>query len=266
MTARSIRIAGNIGLPFSDNGFVNLSFEYGEADATDRSVQRDDAAALIAAGNTAVANPAQIWGSPKINDDLKIFANVGLDLGGGKEFYAHGNYATKNVDGGFYFRNPNTRGAVFSPLTGATDSLLIGDLFAAGVTADDGMGRPARTVTVTNDVPDPAALAEVFAREQCFSFQEVFPGGFTPRFGGDVSDAFAYAGVRGEMGNGLRYDLSLGAGRNEVDFFIRNTVNASLGPATPTAFDPGAYIQLENAVNLDFGYSLNDANQHRLRW
>ncbi len=248
-------LAGNVGLPFSDNGFMNLSFEYGEADATDRSVQRNDAAALIAAGNTAVANPAQIWGSPEITDDLKLFANMGLDLGGGKDFYAHGNYATKTVDGGFYFRNPNTRGAVFSP-SGTTD-LLIGDLFAAGVTDDDGLG-PCPQVTVTNDVPDPTALAEVFAREQCFSFQEVFPGGFTPRFGGDVSDISAYAGVRGEMGNGLRWDFSLGAGRSEVDFFIRNTVNASLGPATPTAFDPGAYIQLENAVNLDFGYSPTD--------
>ena len=48
------------------------------------------------------------------------------------------------------------------------------------------------------------------------------------------------------------------AGRNEVDFFIRNTVNASLGPATPTYFDPGAYIQLENMYNLDFGYSPTD--------
>ncbi|NNF52653.1 MAG: TonB-dependent receptor [Gammaproteobacteria bacterium] len=248
-------IAGNIGLPFSDNGFVNLSFEYGEADATDRSVQRNDAAALIAAGNTAVANPAQIWGSPDVMDDFKSFVNIGLDLGEGREFYAHGNYATKTVDGGFYFRNPNTRGAVFSGDGGGT--LLIGDLFAAGVTGDDGMGA-CPTVTIMNDVPDPTALAEVFARDQCWSFQELFPGGFTPRFGGDVSDVSAYAGVRGEMQNGLRFDVSLGAGRSEVDFFIRNTVNASLGPATPVSFDPGAYIQLENSVNLDFGYTPTD--------
>ena len=46
-------IAGNIGLPFTSRGFANLSFEYGEADATDRSVQRNDAAGLIAGGNTA---------------------------------------------------------------------------------------------------------------------------------------------------------------------------------------------------------------------
>ena len=53
-------IGANIGLGLGTGGFINLSGEYGESDATSRSVQRDDAAALIAAGNTAVADPAQI--------------------------------------------------------------------------------------------------------------------------------------------------------------------------------------------------------------
>ena len=245
-------VAANLGLPLTDAGYANFSFEYGESDPTSRSVQRDDAAALIAAGNTSVANPAQIWGSPLIEDDIKFWGNLGLDLGNGNFAYAFGNHSEKFVDGGFYFRNPNTRAAVFSGDGG--DSLLIGDLQLAetGVSA----GCPA--VPITNNIPDPTALAEVFARDECFSFQEIFPGGFTPRFGGEVSDQSLTAGVRGEMDNGLRWDFSVGAGRNEVDFFIRNTVNASLGPATPTSFDPGAYTQLENMVNLDFGYSPTD--------
>lgn len=245
-------VAANLGLPLTDSGHANFSFEYGESDATDRSVQRDDAAALIAAGNTAVANPAQIWGSPEITDDLKLWMNLGLDLGGATSAYAFGNHSSKHVNGGFYFRNPNTRAAVFSGDGG--DSLLIGDLQLAetGVPA----GCPA--VPITNNIPDPAALAEVFARDECFSFQEIFPGGFTPRFGGDVSDQSLVAGVRGEFDNGLRWDFSAGLGRNEVDFFINNTVNASLGPATPVNFDPGAYTQFERMVNLDFGYSPTD--------
>jgi len=114
-------------------------------------------------------------------------------------------------------------------------------------------------LTGTNGlIPDATILGQVQADPNCFSFVEMFPGGFTPRFGGDLSDIAGTAGVRGELGNGLRWDLSVGAGRNEVDFFIRNTVNASLGSATPTAFDPGAYIQLENMYNLDFGYSPTD--------
>ena len=44
--------AGNAGLPLGETGFANLSLEYGNANPTDRSVQRLDAAALAAAGNT----------------------------------------------------------------------------------------------------------------------------------------------------------------------------------------------------------------------
>jgi len=41
-------------------------------------------------------------------------------------------------------------------------------------------------------------------------------------------------------------------GTNESDFFIKNTVNASLGPDTPTTFDPGAYTQTDTNLNADF--------------
>ena len=259
-------IAGNLGLPLTDAGFANFTFEYGETDATDRSIQRDDAAALIAAGNTAVANPAQVWGSPEIADDLKLWANIGLDLGNSAELYAHGNYVSKTVDGGFYFRNPTNRGGVYAgPLVdsaGAEDpngiaSVRVGDMDGldtggacpAGIPLSEGGGL----------IPDPTILAAVTADPNCWSFVELFPGGFTPRFGGELNDVAGTAGVRGETSGGLRWDFSVAAGRNEVDFFIRNTVNASLGPQTPTAFDPGAYIQLDNMYNLDFGWSPTDS-------
>ncbi|MEO0616070.1 MAG: TonB-dependent receptor [Pseudomonadota bacterium] len=244
-----LTLSGNLGLPLGDDGFVNLSLEYGETDATDRAIQRDDAAGLIAAGNTAVANPAQIWGSPEVTDDIKLWANFGADINDSAEFYGHANYAGKTVDGGFYFRNPNTRGGVYSADGGAT--LLIGDL-----TPNDGNACP--TVTITDNVPDPTALGQVFNDPNCFSFQELFPGGFTPRFGGDVVDYSIVGGLRGELDNGLRWDASFGYGFNEVDFFINNTVNASLGPATPTAFDPGLYAQTDLNFNFDVSYALND--------
>ncbi len=251
----TVSVAANLGLPLGENGFFNFSVEYGSSDATDRSVQRDDAAALIAAGNTAVRNPAQIWGSPEIEDDIKLWANFGHVTGGGKQFYGHANYVTKTVTGGFFFRNPNTRGSVFSGDGGST--LLIGDLLDAqdGV-LDGSAGCP--TVAVTNDVPDPAALAQVFADPNCFSFQEMFPGGFTPNFGGDVVDAAILVGFRGTTGGGLNWDFSASSGSNEVDFFIFNTVNASLGPNTPTSFDPGLYKQEDLNFNFDISYAIND--------
>ena len=72
----SLTLATNIGLPLSDAGFANFSFEWKEADPTSRSTQRGDAQGLIDAGNTNVRQPAaQIWGSPEISDDFKLFGN-----------------------------------------------------------------------------------------------------------------------------------------------------------------------------------------------
>jgi iron complex outermembrane receptor protein len=246
--------AGNTGLPLGPHGFLNLTAEYADSNLTDRSVQRDDAAFLASVGNTHVKNPAQPWGSPTIKDDIKVWANTGYLFGGGQQLYALGNYVSKTVTGGFYFRNPNTRGGVFSSDGGAT--LLIGDVLDARDGVRDGSAR-CPVVRVTGGRPDPVALARVFADPNCFSYQELFPGGFTPQFGGDVKDYSAVAGIRGQTKGRLSWDLSGGVGSNEVHFFIFNTVNASLGPDTPTSFDPGLYKQDEVNVNLRLGYPLN---------
>ena len=237
-------VSGNIGLPITSDGFFNASFEYGESDDTDRSVQRNDAAALIAGGNTAVKNPAQIWGSPEVNDDIKTIFNMGVAVSDSAEIYAFGNYAYKEVDGGFYFRNPDTRAAVFSPDDGVTR--LVGD-----ITGD--MSGNCPVVPVGDD----QALQDIIANPDCFVFNGQFPGGFTPRFGADVKDASLIAGLRGNLDSGINYDVSASFGWNDSDFFIYNTVNSSLGPNTPTSFDPGDYTQTEYNFNADFGYGLD---------
>ena len=245
-------VAGNVGLPLGANGFANLSLEYGNADPTNRSVQRADAAALIAAGNTDVADPAQIWGNPTIEDDLKLFGNFGSLLGSGLQFYGHTNYASKRVTEGFYFRNPNNRANIYSLDGGET--LLIGDRLAA-----QGMGSAnCPVVRITDDVPDQAALAQVAADPHCFSFREIAPGGFTPRFGGVVTDMSAVAGLRRVADSGLTWDASASYGSHESDFFFQNTVNASLGLDTPRDFDPGLYEQEEVNLNFDVSYAASD--------
>ena len=248
-------MAGNVGLPLGSLGFANLSAEYGNSASTSRSVQRSDAALLTSVGNTHVRDPAQIWGSPKIEDDYKLWGNFGYLLDGGTQLYAHANHASERVTGGFFFRNPNTRDAVFSANGGET--LLIGDaLDASDEVVDGSAGCP--TVRVSRGLPDQAALAQVLADPNCFSYQEMFPGGFTPQFGGDVTDGSLVTGVKGQTAGGLLWDVSAGYGSNEVDFFIFNTVNASLGPDTPNEFDPGLYRQEELNFNIDFSYAAND--------
>ncbi len=246
-------IDGNIGLPFTDDGFVNLSFQYKNADATSRSVQRPDAQGLIDAGNTAVADPAQIWGNPEIRDDITLFGNVGLDLGNDKEFYMFGNYSERDVTGGFYYRNPHNRGNVFSVDGGQT--LLVGDLDGVG----QGIECPTVNITTGNvlEQSDYALIADnsTAVGQNCFAFNEMFPGGYTPLFGGNIVDTALTIGTKGEIKGGFLdealYDLSGSVGRNASTFFLSNTVNPSLGPDQPAdhKFQTGSYIQLEKTFN-----------------
>lgn len=267
-------ISANYGMALGDNGFVNVTGEWREADGTFRSQQRGDAAALIAAGNAAVGSIdvntvttdfVQYWGQPDISNDWKIFVNSGFEISDNAELYLFGNYAERTGEGGFFFRNPTNRGGVYAGPTvdanGNLDptggpSVLVGDLDGLGVGGACPAGIP---LTAGGGLlPDPTVLAAVAADPNCFSFVETIPGGFTPRFGGDLTDYSIVGGIRGEldMGTGLSYDISLSRGENDADFFINNTVNASLGPNSPRNFDPGAYTQTETNFNFDLGYAL----------
>ena len=267
-------IAWNQGLPLGENGFLNLTAEFGETDATSRSAVRDDVASLITAGNTAVAdqsvntieggNKPQIWGQPEIKDDTKLFFNSGFELAEEAELYAFGNYATREVDGGFFFRNPTNRAGVFAgplvdPVTGVADpngvkSVLVGDL-STNNTGDCPAGIP--LTSGGGLIPDPTVLAQVTGDANCFSFVEMFPGGFVPRFGGTSTDKALVFGVRGQLEGGLGYDISYSYGQNKNEFSIRNTINASLGPNTPTSFKPGTYTQTDSNFNADFNYAIS---------
>ncbi len=254
---QTTQFAANLGLPLTDAGFFNLSAQFKDADPTSRSIQRGDAADLIAAGNTDVRTPAvQIWGAPKIRDDFTIWANAGLELDNNGEAYVFGNWSEREVEGGFFFRNPNTRPGVFSIDSGAT--LLVADLtFGSN---DDGIACP--TVPIVNDVPDPTQLGLVLADPNCWVFSQIAPGGFTPQFGGQVVDASITGGFTGELDSGIYYDISASYGRSNVDFFINNTVNGNLAGRddTPRNFRPGSYIQSERSANIDVSIPVDVAS------
>ena len=263
-------LSGNVGLPLGESGFLNLTGEYGNADPTDRGVQRNDAKKLIASGNSHVRTPAQIWGSPTVSNDFKLWANSAYVFRDNLSFYGHGNYASKQVEGGFYFRNPNTRSGVFNTGSG---QLLVGDMLDAVDGEDDGSAGCPEVRVVDGLVADMAAWEEVLTNPNCFTFQKMFPGGFTPQFGSYISDASAVAGLRGTSGR-LSWDASAAFGNSSLDFYMYNTVNASLGPDQPCSdkgtspavpdqpctayFNPGIYDQLETNLNVDLSYAVND--------
>ena len=246
----AMTIAANVGLPLSSLGFANLSFEWKESDPTSRSAQRGDAQGLIDAGNSDVRQPAaQIWGAPEISGDFKLFGNFGIDLGNGSEAYAFGNWAERQVEGGFYYRNPHTRGGVFRGpvLADGTPTVKVADL------TSDGTGN-CPVVRIVNNSPDSAALAAIRSDPNCYSLIERFPGGFTPQFGGYVHDLSLAGGVRGDLDSGWFYDLSATVGRSNAQFYIYNTINPQLlwqRNEIDVYYDAGAYTETDRVLNFD---------------
>ena len=264
---RTFSVAGNVGVPLGANGFGNISMEYGTADPTNRAIQRQDASDIINAGNTNLRDTAQVWGSPRNNHDFKLFANFGHLFDDRYQLYGHGNYASRKVTGGFYFRNPHTRGGVFrGPVVDGNRTLLVGDRVWADTAPTSKDPPPGREpgaggcpiIPIVDNVPDAGALSAVEADPNCFTLHSRFPGGFTPQFGGDLIDRSLVGGLRGFASNGFTWDASASIGTSEIDQFIFDTVNASLGSDTPTSFRPGVYRQEETNLNFDVTYPLND--------
>lgn len=269
-------VAANLGLPLGDRGFVNITGEMRDVEGTVRSVVRNDVAFAAANGyspvsdfqaiNTYTGEAPQYWGQPDVDDDAKLFLNAAFEINDNLEVYAFGNYAERAVTGGFFYRNvvggpSGQRGGVYKgptvdPTTGlASDSgvpsVLVGDL-DGGSSCIDGIPLGGSGGVI----PDPGLLASVSADDNCFSFIETIPAGFVPRFGGTNEDTAFAIGARGsfDVGTGLNYDLSAQRGSNKTEFYIRNTINGSLGPNTPRDFVPGGQEQTETVYNLDLSY------------
>jgi iron complex outermembrane receptor protein len=164
------------------------------------------------------------------------------------ELFGNANYNNKEATGGFYYRNPSNRGGV-----NASD----GNLLFADLTAD-GSGNCPTDIPATAAGLSSAEFTAAAARAECFNFAELITGGFTPNFGGEVTDTALLLGLRGGDEGEFNWSVSAYYGKNEADFFINNTVNASLGANTPRNFNPGAYEQQDINLNADFSMPLSD--------
>jgi iron complex outermembrane receptor protein len=227
----SWKVAGNIGLPLTDNGFFNFSFEVVDNEQLSRGFQPAAAQAAIDAGipNVGTDSPypgddlAQTWGRPE-NNGVRTAWNAGIDINEKTEFYLFGNYAETEHVYRFFYRAPNQAGTL-SP--------------------------------VPIDPTDPS--------KGNFCWCDEFPGGFTPYLEGDITDFSVIGGLRGEFANGMLWDISLNYGNNEVDYTLWNSMNGSFGPESPLVtkttpleeedinFNADFSMPLRNNVNLAFG-------------
>lgn len=90
----------------------------------------------------------------------------------------------------------------------------------------------------------------------------ILPAGFTPFLDGDQTDLSFSTGLEGDLANGTFFDISIGYGENELDYFLNNTVNPSLGLVNGQIpqmdFNVGGYKQEEVTLNADFSIPVGE--------
>jgi iron complex outermembrane receptor protein len=205
-----------------------------------RGIQRADAQALIDGGTPDVGTDApfgdspfvQTWGRPETSG-VRFFLNSGFDISSTAQLYARFGLADTEGRYRFFYRSP-THSTFTTPLP-----------FGAGCAVCD---------------PDADPADERSLRDQGFAG---LLGGFTPFLDGDQEDSSFIVGIDGEFDSGLLYDFSYSFGRSELDYFLNNTANPSLGPGDlqslpQMGFDVGAYAQEEINLNADFSLAVSD--------
>lgn len=102
--------------------------------------------------------------------------------------------------------------------------------------------------------PDSTNAFDITSVFPDFDLRDIYPAGFSPQFGQEDVDKSFVVGMRGVLSPVLNWDLSAGYGSNNIDYNMSNSINASLGPQSPTTFEIGSLRQSEINVNLDFAY------------
>ncbi|MFT4671654.1 MAG: iron complex outermembrane receptor protein [Pseudohongiellaceae bacterium] len=230
-------IQGNIGLPLGEDGFVSISGEIVEADRTVRAEQYCQSWFCVdpalpgynpnAAYTTFTEDPTFQAGVATANAAgvSEVVQPWGQPQSEAVRLFVNAGYQLDADTEAYGYAN-------------YSDSSADGNFFyrypGNGVIED--LRRPDGSI---------------------YSPLDIFPGGFTPQFKGDVIDFSLVGGLRGELDNGLTYDFTGRTGSSEVRYNLFNTVNPSLGDAlgqanTPTNFRPGDLINEETQFQADF--------------
>jgi iron complex outermembrane receptor protein len=106
---------------------------------------------------------------------------------------------------------------------------------------------------------NPSTNADIYETTPAFpgfNLNNLYPAGFTPREGEHCNDEQIVAGVRHNGSDRFTWDVSASYGRNDTGLFLDNSINASMGPDSPTAFSLGHLIEGELDLNADAVYTL----------
>ena len=222
-------VAYNSGANFGSKGFLNYTIDFSQNNSAVRSGIIDRPSEKANFGGSASADAAidaylnRFPTGNNINGSgetqaAKFNYNLGVPIGDNAQFYSNGALVFKKVFSHANFRTPYWR----------TDAGLLHERIP---------GAP--NYTGGND-----PLYEGYL-------------GYVPTFDGDLLD---YNGTFGFMNtiNGWKHDVSVTFGGNQQLYTVENTVNRTLGTASPTAFKPGGFLYAHIVGNYDISKSLTD--------
>jgi iron complex outermembrane receptor protein len=201
-----------------------------------------------------------------------LAANFGLKLGK-KGFinttisYAHTDgydrSGTYKASAGFYVKDPVADAALVAQnninldraILGSAENTTTGIFINAGVPINDHwkfytFGGYTNKYVVTGVFTRPPSNTKR-------SVLSIFPNGYNPIAPATLQDYSLTAGLKGTLGKEWSLDFSVGQGGNQVDFKAKNTVNPSLGAASPTEFYVGQTAVSQTLVNVDVAKSFN---------
>ena len=197
------------------DGYLMGAVEYANDGMTSRAVQRPDAIAFQAANpQLNLPNPVQHWGNP-YTKTWRYAVDGAEPIGDVGEAYIFGTGSNGYGIGDANWRNPTTTTAIYG--------------------ANPALG------------PAPSIFPG-------FSLLSVYPAGFTPREGVRYSDEQINVGLRDKTSDVFTWDFSASFGRNDTGLFLLNSINASMGPASPLNFNLGHYVDSDFDLNADFNY------------
>lgn len=237
------QLSGNAGFKLGE-GYLNISGEFTDQGAFNRALDRPDSAQLRSLG-IKVPSPPTRYGQPK-SQAYRFVVNSAIPVGDKYEIYFFGNYGLAKQEVDFNYRRPFAAASqTFQTIPGAALS-----------TQSFGKSIP----TVYLDAIPGALTASgkpiYDANGRTFEASQFYPDGFTPLFKSTNEDYSAAIGYRGETSFGMKFDLSASGGMNKISYRLENTLNPSLGPASPRQFYLGYLQQRETNLNFDVSYPL----------
>jgi iron complex outermembrane recepter protein len=207
-------IGANFGLPIGADGYLNLTAEYRNRDATNRAGYdlrpnyNRPAPPLFDTREVGFNRLQFKYGDAK-TEDYNFFVNAGAQLSDAFELYGFASYGKRDGLSAANWRQQS-----------------------AAANRDYSTITPATTPNAAN-------------------FTALTPDGFLPFINTDLEDYSGTLGIKGEVG-GWNTDLSLGYGHNSFDFRVLNSLNTSFGTASQKDFDAGGLAYGQIAANIDF--------------